>query len=424
MCLYNTFFRSIQCLLDLFSNCSRPIHFSASGVQLSARCATGRVRARHLLLQLVFRANAVFHSSLVVVLSHSSSLFVLSSNAASFSRRRSSRSRCVFSDSFSLASRFRRVSSQILPPWRRNAFNSASRVFSAALETRWKWSGRSRTRACASVGGHIPVVPLPDDDDDDDDDVDAKGPSPGRETSSNDLFVHITKARDHHHRVTHERVVLVVAISYLFLLLLFLLLLRLLLLSLRRRRRPGVQQSALSFSFFFILCGAIRDIFIGPKSSPQLPSHTTTLKARKTSLFEKEREREREESSSSLSFPEKKSIVVMRPGQHDVSSSRSLLVWVVLSLSVFLFLPADDGALLSFGLIENRIERLSLSLSLSLPESDFDEEREKALSLFFCSARRCFFQATLRRCRLVFLLLPLQATTHDDAVCARCFLSL
>ena len=140
------------------------------------------------------------------------------------------------------------------------------------------------------VGGHIPV-PLPDDDDDDD--VDAKKALPrDAKTSSNDLVVHTTKARDHHHRVTHERVVLVVAIvsfSSSF--------------PSTTTTRSTTKRS-LSLSFLFLW----RDsrCHLGSKSSPQFASHfNTTKKARKTCRSLK-REREREESSSSLSFPKKK----------------------------------------------------------------------------------------------------------------------
>ena len=145
---------------------------------------------------------------------------------------------------------------------------------------------------------------------------------------------------------------------------------------------------------------------MGPNPSPQFASHTTPLnKARKTCRSSK-RERERERRVLLLSFfsGNKKKSIIMRPGQHDVSSRRSLLlVWVVLSRSLMSFfsspMPTTDCAsLFWFDRESNRSRKATLTR----------RETKALLSLFFCSARRCFFRATS-----YFFFFPLQS--DDDS---------
>ena len=144
---------------------------------------------------------------------------------------------------------------------------------------------------------------------------------------------------------------------------------------------------------------------MGPNPSPQFASHTTPLnKARKTCRSSK-REREREKSPPPLFlFRKQKKSIIMRPGQHDVSSRRSLLlVWVVLSRSLMSFfsspMPTTDCAsLFWFDRESNRSRKATLTR----------RETKALLSLFFCSARRCFFRATS-----YFFFFPLQS--DDDS---------
>ena len=129
------------------------------------------------------------------------------------------------------------------------------------------------------------------------------------------------------------------------------------------------------------------------------------IKRVKLVALRKEREREREESSSSSFFSgNKKKSIIMRPGQHDVSSRRSLLlVWVVLSRSLMSFfsspMPTTDCASL-FWFDRESIRSRKATLTR--------RETKALLSLFFCSARRCFFRATS-----YFFFFPLQS--DDDS---------